>query len=119
MLCARMHAVALSPTRARACVFPTDIFASQVGHVGALYGAFLAMAMAAGAPATLSALTFGYSANLFGSLTHYASGPAAVYHGSGYTRLGEVMKAGVLMALRSWAVWGVIGMAWWKFLGWW
>lgn len=95
------------------------VFASQVGHVGALYGAFLAMMMAAGAPATLSALTLGYSANLFGSLTHYASGPAAVYHGSGYTRLTEVMKAGGLMALRSWAVWGTVGMVWWKILGWW
>jgi hypothetical protein len=48
----------------------------QVGHVGAMYGAFLAMMMAAGVPTTLAAMTLGYSANLFGALTHYASGPA-------------------------------------------
>ncbi len=110
----RAVALALACMHVRA-----DVFASQVGHVGALYGAFLAMMLAAGVPSTLGALTLGYSANLFGSLTHYASGPAAVFHGSGYTRLSEVMKAGFLMALRSWAVWGVVGMAWWRVLGWW
>jgi len=95
------------------------VFASQVGHVGALYGAFLAMMISAGAPVQLSAITLGYSANLFGSLTHYASGPAAVFHGSGYTSMTEVLGTGALMALRSWLVWGVFGMAWWKYLGWW
>ncbi|KAJ9525924.1 hypothetical protein QJQ45_009417 [Haematococcus lacustris] len=95
------------------------IFASQVGHVGALYGAFLAMMIAAGTPATLAALTLGYSSNLFGSLTHYASGPAAVFHGSGYTELREVLGLGALMGLRSCLVWGGLGMAWWKLLGWW
>lgn len=60
------------------------MFASQVGHVGALYGAFLGMMIVAGAPPLLSAMTLGYSANLFGGLTHYSSGSAAVYNGSGY-----------------------------------
>jgi hypothetical protein len=32
--------------------------------------------------------------------------------------LKEVLGIGALMGLRSWAVWGVVGMAWWKFLGW-
>lgn len=57
--------------------------------------------------------------NLFGALTHYASGPAAVFHGSGYMALGEVLGVGALMGLRNVLVWGVAGMAWWKFLGWW
>jgi DASS family divalent anion:Na+ symporter len=87
--------------------------------VGALFGAFLAMMLAAGVPTTLAALSLGYSSNLFGSLTHYASGPSAVFHASGYTKLGEVMKGGLLMGLRSWLVWGGVGMAWWKVLGWW
>jgi hypothetical protein len=36
-----------------------DLFASQVGHVGALYGAFLAMMMASGSPPTLAAMSLG------------------------------------------------------------
>ena len=29
------------------------------------------------------------------------------------------MGLGALMGLRSLLVWGVVGMAWWKVLGWW
>lgn len=57
------------------------IFASQTAHVGALYSAFLAMHLAAGVPALMSALALAYNANLFGALTHYSSGQSAVYFG--------------------------------------
>lgn len=95
------------------------VFASQVGHVGALYGAFLAMMVAAGAPPMLAALTLGYNTNLFGTITHYASGPSTVYYASGYQSMPEVLKLGFLLGVRSLLTWGVVGMAWWKFLGWW
>jgi di/tricarboxylate transporter len=57
------------------------LFASQTGHVGALYSAFLAMHLAAGVPGVLAALALAYNTNLFGALTHYSSGQAAVYYG--------------------------------------
>ncbi|RVW39851.1 Dicarboxylate transporter 2.1, chloroplastic [Vitis vinifera] len=57
------------------------LFASQTGHVGALYSAFLAMHVAAGVPGVLAALALAYNTNLFGALTHYSSGQAAVYYG--------------------------------------
>jgi DASS family divalent anion:Na+ symporter len=57
------------------------LFASQTGHVGALFSAFLAMHIAAGVPTALAALTLAYNTNLFGALTHYSSGQAAVYFG--------------------------------------
>lgn len=57
------------------------LFASQTGHVGALYAAFLAMQVAAGVPGIMAALALSYSTNLFGALTHYSSGQAAVYYG--------------------------------------
>lgn len=57
------------------------MFASQTGHVGALYSAFLAMHLAAGVPGVLAALALAYNTNLFGALTHYSSGQAAVYYG--------------------------------------
>lgn len=57
------------------------LFASQTGHVGALYSAFLAMHLATGVPGLLSAFALAYNTSLFGALTHYSSGQAAVYFG--------------------------------------
>ena len=73
----------------------------------------------AGVPSILAALTLGYNANLFGTITHYASGPAAVYYSSGYQSMKEVLSLGAVLGLRSLLTWGVVGMAWWKVLGWW
>ncbi|GMP25985.1 hypothetical protein CsSME_00002608 [Camellia sinensis var. sinensis] len=58
------------------------LFASQTAHVGALYSAFLAMHLAAKVPGLLAALALAYNTNLFGALTHYSSGQAAVYYGA-------------------------------------
>ncbi|KAK3042948.1 hypothetical protein RJ639_001024, partial [Escallonia herrerae] len=57
------------------------LFASQTAHVGALYSAFLSMHLASKVPGLLAALALGYNTNLFGALTHYSSGQAAVYYG--------------------------------------
>ncbi|KAJ9159143.1 hypothetical protein P3X46_024669 [Hevea brasiliensis] len=93
------------------------LFASQTGHVGALYSAFLAMHLAAGVPGVLAALALAYNTNLFGALTHYSSGQAAVYYGAGYVDLPDVFKMGFVMALVNAIIWGAVGTAWWKFLG--
>jgi Sodium:sulfate symporter transmembrane region len=57
------------------------VFASQVGHVGALYSSFLAMNLASGVPQTLAVLSLAYTTNLFGPQSHYSSGQSAVYFG--------------------------------------
>ncbi|KAK2662918.1 hypothetical protein Ddye_001492 [Dipteronia dyeriana] len=93
------------------------MFASQTGHVGALYSAFLAMQLAAGVPGVLAALALAYNTNLFGAQTHYSSGQAAVYFGAGYVDLPDVFKIGFVMALINAIIWGVVGTFWWKFLG--
>ncbi|XP_010546344.1 PREDICTED: dicarboxylate transporter 2.1, chloroplastic-like isoform X2 [Tarenaya hassleriana] len=93
------------------------LFASQTGHVGALYSAFLAMHLAAGVPGVLAALALAYNTNLFGALTHYSSGQAAVYYGAGYIDLPDVFKMGFVMAVMNAVIWGVVGSFWWKFLG--
>ncbi|KAM2604960.1 hypothetical protein TB2_033815 [Malus domestica] len=93
------------------------LFASQTGHVGALYSAFLAMNLAAGVPGVLAALALAYNTNLFGALTHYSSGQAAVYYGAGYVDLPDVFKVGFIMALVNAVIWAIVGSFWWKFLG--
>ncbi|THU66952.1 hypothetical protein C4D60_Mb05t19590 [Musa balbisiana] len=93
------------------------LFASQTGHVAALYSAFLAMHLAAGVPGAVAALALAYNTNLFGSLTHYSSGQAAVYYGAGYVELPDVFRLGFIVAGVNALIWGVVGTFWWKFLG--
>jgi len=93
------------------------LFASQTGHVGALFSAFLAMHIAAGVPTALAALTLAYNTNLFGALTHYSSGQAAVYFGSGYVELKDVFRLGAICAVWNISVWAVVGGIWWKVIG--
>jgi DASS family divalent anion:Na+ symporter len=95
------------------------LFASQTAHVGALLPVFCTLMLAGGVPPKLAALSLAYNVNLFGSLTHYASGQAAVYYGSGFVDTLEVFRIGAVMGALNLAVWGVAGMAWWKVLGWW
>nr|XP_043626508.1 dicarboxylate transporter 2.1, chloroplastic-like [Erigeron canadensis]XP_043626509.1 dicarboxylate transporter 2.1, chloroplastic-like [Erigeron canadensis]XP_043626510.1 dicarboxylate transporter 2.1, chloroplastic-like [Erigeron canadensis]XP_043626511.1 dicarboxylate transporter 2.1, chloroplastic-like [Erigeron canadensis] len=93
------------------------MFASQTGHVGALYSAFLAMHLVAGVPGVLAALALAYNTNLFGALTHYSSGQAAVFFGAGYVDLPDVFKIGFVMACVNVLIWTIVGSLWWKFLG--
>jgi divalent anion:Na+ symporter, DASS family len=93
------------------------LFASQTAHVGALYSAFLAMLLAAGAPGPLAALVLAFVSNLFGSMTHYGSGQAAVYYGAGYLSLSDIFRAGAVMAGINALIWGVVGGGWWVLTG--
>ena len=94
-------------------------FASQSAHVGALYPAFLSMMLASGTPPTLAALTLGFNTNLFGGLTHYASGQAACYFSSGHVPMSLLWKQGAYMAVVNLLIYSTVGMAWWKMLGLW
>ncbi len=66
----------------------------------------------------LSALSLAYNGNLFGGITHFASGQAAIYYGSGFNSLGEFFYYGALFGFLSLALTLGVGWPWWKFLGW-
>lgn len=74
--------------------------------------------LCAGVPPQLAVMSLAYNVNLFGSLSHYASGQAAVYYGAGFLKTGEIFGQGLVCAAASLALWGSVGMAWWKLLGW-
>jgi len=93
------------------------LFASQTAHVGALYAAFMAIMLASGVPGVLGALTLAFTTNLFGSMTHYASGQSAVYFGAGFLKLEGVMKMGAILGMTGLLIWGVLGGLWWKVIG--
>jgi DASS family divalent anion:Na+ symporter len=94
-------------------------FASNTAHVSAMYAPFLVVAVAAGAPALLAALVLGFFSNLFSSMTHYGTGPAPVFFGSGYVEMADWWKSGFIVSLINIAIWLGIGGLWWKVLGIW
>jgi DASS family divalent anion:Na+ symporter len=92
-------------------------FASNTAHVGAMYGAFLSVAIAAGAPPLISALILGFFSSLYSSITHYSTGSAPLYFGMGYVEVSEWWLYGFIVSLVNIAIWLGIGYLWWNFLG--
>lgn len=95
------------------------LFASNTAHVSAMYAAFLIIAIAAGTPPMLAALVLAFFSNLFSSMTHYGTGPAPVFFGSGYVEMQDWWKTGFIVSLINIVIWLGIGGIWWKFLGFW
>jgi DASS family divalent anion:Na+ symporter len=73
--------------------------------------------LAGGVPPVLATLSLAFTTNLFGGLTHYASGQAAVYYGSGYVGLQSMLRMGAICGAANLAIWGVAGSLWWKVIG--
>jgi divalent anion:Na+ symporter, DASS family len=94
-------------------------FASNTAHVSAMYAAFLAVLVAAGAPPLVSALILAVFSNLFGCLTHYSCGPAPVFFGTGYVTQNKWWSLGFIISIIHIVVWFGVGGAWWKLLGLW
>lgn len=95
------------------------MFASTTAHITAMFGAFLAAAIALGSPPMLTALLMAAASNIMMTLTHYATGTSPVIFGSGYTSMGEWWKAGFVMSVVNFLIFAIIGGIWWKALGYW
>jgi DASS family divalent anion:Na+ symporter len=94
-------------------------FASMTAHVTALYPGFAAAALAAGVPPLLAALPLAYFSNLNAGLTHYGTGSAPVFFGSGYVDQGTWWKLGFVLSVMNLLFWLGVGLLWWKVLGLW
>ncbi len=66
-----------------------------------------------------SAMEADFKSALFGGLTHYATGPAPIYFGSGYIPQGTWWKLGFILSLVNLAVFIGFGSFWWKLVGLW
>jgi len=95
------------------------LMASAMAHISAMYSAFLAIAIAAGAPPMLAAIVLGIFSNLYMSTTHYSSGPAPILFGTGYHSLQSWWKIGFVFSLIVIPIFIFVGGAWWKLLGLW
>lgn len=99
--------------------FSHYLFASNTAHISAMYAAFLATAMMAGAPPLLAALVLGFISSLFASLTHYSCGPAPVLFGAGYVPVTAWWRTGLVVSIANIALWMGIGGLWMKVIGMW
>jgi DASS family divalent anion:Na+ symporter len=94
-------------------------FASITTHFISMYVPFLAVLLAAGAPAPLIAYALLFYTNLSASLTHYGTTHAPIVFGAGYVSHGLWWRVGLLASAVNLAVWTGVGLLWWKFIGLW
>ncbi len=94
-------------------------FASLTAHASAMYAAFLAVAVTAGAPPYLATLTLAFTANICLGITHYSGGPGPIYYSAGFVDLRTWWKLGFIISIVQLVIWIGLGALWWKVLGLW
>lgn len=100
----------IAHTRAHVCVeVPYSLFAG----ISLLKG----LLRCAEVPPKLAAYGLGYTTNLFGTLTHYASGQAAAYYGAGYLAVPSIFYQGAAISIWNIAIWFFPGVGWMKLVG--
>ena len=114
-----MGALATALTLALVYFYSMYSFSMLTGHITAMVAAFLALAIAAGAPPMLMVALLAYFSNLCGCLTNYSTGPVVIYSGFGYVPVARWFKIGFIVSLFHLVVWLGVGLPYWKLLGWW
>ncbi|PKE32413.1 anion permease [Rahnella sp. AA] len=100
-------------------VFSAYFFAGGIPHMLVMYPAFITVGIAVGAPPMLVCLLLAFSSSLYQAITHYSSGPAAIFFAGGYIGQREWWKLGFIVTLTNVLIWSIIGAVWWKVLGLW
>jgi DASS family divalent anion:Na+ symporter len=94
-------------------------FASVTIHILSLFLPFCSLLVSAGAPPTLVVFSLAFCANLAACLTHFGTTPGPILYATGYVATGTWWRVGFLLSLVHIAIWGTIGLAWWRVLGLW
>lgn len=100
-------------------VYSHYAFASVSAHIGAMYAAFLAVAVAVGTPPLLAALSLAGLSNLMIPLTHYGGGAAPILYGADFVSQGKWWQLGFIITTVNVIIWLGIGAIWWKVIGLW
>ena len=94
-------------------------FAGLSPHIVAMYSVLSLVAIAAGAPPYLVALSMAYMSSLCAGLTHYATGVAPVFYNAGFVEQKDWWRLGFIVSVANIVIWVGTGSIWWKFLGLW
>lgn len=95
------------------------VFASLTAHISAMFVAFSAIAISAGAPPMLTLLMIAFTSNLCMSLTHYAAGPSPVIFNTGYVPQNVWWKLGFFSSVINLIIFVGLGSIWMKAIGMW
>ncbi|MBI1809854.1 MAG: DASS family sodium-coupled anion symporter [Gemmatimonadetes bacterium] len=99
-------------------VFAHYGFASITAHITAMFTPFLVVLLAAGAPPLLAVLLLSYFSNLGAATTHFGTTTAPIYFGANYVSQRDWWRLGFIVLLATTSIFSVVGLAWWKLLGW-
>ncbi len=91
-------------------------FASITAHLLAMFPPFMALLLAKGAPAGLTAYAFICFTNLSAGLTNYGTTPTPMFYAQGYVSLGKWWRIGLIVSFVNILIWSVVGFTWWKIL---
>jgi divalent anion:Na+ symporter, DASS family len=94
-------------------------FASITAHLLAMFPAFVAVAVAHGAPPGLAAYAFVMYTCFSAGLTNYGTTPAPMFFGQDYVSMSAWWRIGFVCAVLNFLIWSTVGFAWWRFLGIW
>ncbi len=102
-------------------VFSHYLFASTTAHISAMLLAFLTVG-AQLIPAEyvvpfMLMMTAGSAIMM--TLTHYATGTSPIIFGSGYVTMGLWWRVGLAMCVAELLIFALVGIGWWKLLGYW
>ena len=100
-------------------VYSHYAFASVSAHIGAMYAAFLSVAVVVGTPPLLAAIAFAALSNIMIPLTHYGGGAAPILYGAGYVSQGKWWQLGFILVTVNLIIWLGVGSAWWHIIGLW
>ena len=95
------------------------IFASNTTHIVSMFLPFASLLVAAGAPTELVVFSLAFYANLSACLTHYGTTPGPILYSTGYVSIGRWWTIGFFISFVHLAVWGTVGLMWWRVLGLW
>lgn len=102
-------------------VFSHYFFASTTAHISAMMLAVLTVGVALVPPEYVVPflLMMVAGSTIMMTLTHYATGTSPIIFGSGYVSLGMWWRVGFIMCVIELAIYGTVGIMWWKLLGLW
>ncbi|MDY6009975.1 MAG: DASS family sodium-coupled anion symporter [Duodenibacillus sp.] len=92
-------------------------FASVMAHISAMYAAFIAVAVACGAPPLFAAVVLGIFSSVSSPLTHYSNASAPVFFGAGYVPQTEWWRNGLITTTIFTVIWMTVGPLWWRVIG--
>jgi DASS family divalent anion:Na+ symporter len=95
------------------------LFASNTAHIVSMFLPFSSLLVASGAPPALVVFSLAFYANLSACLTHFGTTPGPILYSTGYASVASWWRVGFLISFVHLAIWGSIGLAWWKVLGLW